>query len=67
MAAHKAEEAKSVYTYRAKPSVIKRAKKKVKKDKTTLSEKIEQLLDNYAADEYYRAMAEVEQIGYPHK
>ncbi len=48
MAAPKAEEPKKVYTYRAKPSVIKKAAKKVRRDKTTLSEKIENLLYEYA-------------------
>ena len=48
MAEPKAEEPKKVYTYRAKPSVIKKAAKKVAKDKTTLSEKIEHLLYEYS-------------------
>jgi predicted HicB family RNase H-like nuclease len=48
MAAHKAEEPKKVYTYRAKPSVVKKASKKAKASKTTLSTKIESLINEYA-------------------
>jgi hypothetical protein len=49
MAAPKAIEAKKVYTYRAKPSTIKKAAKKVKREKVTLSEKIESLLYEYSS------------------
>lgn len=49
MAAQKVTEAKKVYTYRAKPSTIKKALKKVKREKVTLSEKIENLLYEYSA------------------
>ncbi len=48
MAAPKAEEPKKVYTYRAKPSIIKKASKKAKQNKTSLSSKIETLLSEYA-------------------
>ena len=47
MAAYKVEELKKVYTYRAKPSIVKKADKKAKKSKTTLSQKIEKLLFEY--------------------
>lgn len=47
MAAKKAEELKKVYTYRAKPSIVKKASLKAKKDKSTLSTKIENLLYEY--------------------
>jgi hypothetical protein len=48
MAAKKAEEPKKVYTYRARPSIVQKASKKAKKDKSTLSTKIENLLYEYA-------------------
>lgn len=48
MAAKKADEVKKVYTYRAKPSIIKKANKKAKANKTTLSSKIETLIYEYA-------------------
>ncbi len=48
MAGHKKDEPKQIYSYRAKPSVIKKAKMKVKRDKITFSEKIEELLCDYA-------------------
>ena len=48
MAGHKKEEPKKIYSYRAKPSIILKAKKKSVKEKTTLSQKIETLLNEYA-------------------
>jgi len=50
MAAHKAKFPKVVQTFRAKEYVLKAAKKKLKKEKITFSEKIEELLEAYIAN-----------------
>jgi len=49
MAAPKAKFPKVVQTFRAKEYVLKAAKKKLKKEKITFSEKIEELLEAYIA------------------
>jgi hypothetical protein len=44
MAAKKVSEPKQSFTYRAKPSIVKKAKRKCKKQNITLSSKIESYL-----------------------
>lgn len=44
---NKVEEPKQTYTYRAKPSLKKKAAKKAKGEKKTLSSKIESMLEHY--------------------
>ncbi len=43
-----ADEPKQVFTYRAKPSVVKKAKQKCKKIKVSISEKLESLLIDFS-------------------
>ncbi len=47
MAAKKADEPKQVFTYRARPSIVKKAKQKCKKIKTSISEIVEGLLIDF--------------------
>ena len=44
----KVEEPKKIYSFRAKPSIIKKVQKKLKQSKINLSNKIETLLNEYA-------------------
>jgi hypothetical protein len=50
MAAPKAKFPKVVQTFRAKEYILKAAKKKLKKENITFSEKIEELLEAYIAN-----------------
>lgn len=43
----KVDEPKQVYSFKGKPSIIDKSKKKVKKEKISLSQKIEDLLFVY--------------------
>jgi hypothetical protein len=52
MAAPKVKEPKQPFTYRAKPSIVKDAKKMAKKNKTTISQAIEGFLELYGNDLY---------------
>lgn len=47
----KKKEVKKKYAYRAKPSIVNKARKKAVKENKTLSEKVENLLENYIAPE----------------
>jgi len=47
MAAHKKDNPKTVQTFRAEQALIERAKKKAKKQKTTLSEKVNELVADW--------------------
>lgn len=47
----KKKEVKKQYAYRAKPSIVNKARKKAVKENKTLSEKVENLLENYIAPE----------------
>ena len=50
MAAKKVKEPKKQYSYRAKPSLKKKADKKAKENKTTLSLEIETFLYDYISE-----------------
>ena len=50
MPAHKVKEPKKTYAYRVEPSVKKKADKKAKKNKTTVSEILAQKLYDYNAE-----------------